>query len=199
MTKKEFLDELREKISKLPCDEVEERLSFYSEMIDDSIEDGLSEEEAVNKIGNVNDIAKQIISEVPFSKLVIEKIKRSRDFSNREIILIILCAPIWFSLLIAVGAIVFSIYVSIWAIIVSLWAVFGGLVALSPYCLVVGIINIISGNLLQGVTLIGCSAIIAGLSLLLFYAIKLLTGLTMLFTKKVILYFKNLLIKKEVK
>ena len=199
MTKKEFLDELREKISKLPYDEVEEHLSFYSEMIDDSIEDGLTEEEAVNKIGNVDKIAEEILSEVPFYKLIIEKIKRARDFSNLEVIMIILCAPIWFSLLVAVGAVVFSVYVSLWAVIVALWAVFGGLVALSPYCLVVGIINIISGNLLQGVTLIGCSAIIAGLFILLFYAIKLLTGLTMLFTKKVILYFKNLLIKKEVK
>lgn len=199
MTKQDFLDTLKEKISKLPYDEVEEHLSFYSEMIDDSIEDGLTEEEAVNKIGNVDKIADEILSEVPFYKLIIEKIKRARDFSNLEVIMIILCAPIWFSLLVAVGAVVFSVYVSLWAVIVALWAVFGAFVAVTPYCLVVGIINIISGNLLQGIAHIGCSIIFAGLSILLFLGIKLLTGLTILCTKKVITYFKNLLIKKEVK
>ena len=199
MTKQEFLDTLKEKISKLPYDEVEEHLSFYSEMIDDSIEDGLTEEEAVNKIGNVDKIAEEILSEVPFYKLIIEKIKRARDFSNLEVIMIILCAPIWFSLLVAVGAVVFSVYVSIWAIIISLWACFGALVACAPYCFIVGIVNLFSGNPLQGIAVFGVSVCTLGLSIFLFYGVKLLTKLVLHTTKKIALYFKNRLIKKEVK
>ena len=50
MTKIKFLIELHNRLSGLPKDDVEERLSFYSEMIEDRIEDGLSEEEAVEAV-----------------------------------------------------------------------------------------------------------------------------------------------------
>ena len=42
MTKKEFLSALREKMAGLPKDDVDDRIAFYSEMIDDRMEEGLS-------------------------------------------------------------------------------------------------------------------------------------------------------------
>ena len=50
MNKKEFLSELQSKLCGLPQKDVDEHLSFYSEAIDDRIEDGLSEEEAEEQI-----------------------------------------------------------------------------------------------------------------------------------------------------
>ena len=50
MTKQEFLSGLKAKLSGLPQEDVEERLGFYAEMIEDYTEEGLSEEEAVEKI-----------------------------------------------------------------------------------------------------------------------------------------------------
>ena len=51
MTKLKFLLLLNERLSHLPSKEVEERLAFYSEMIEDRMEEGLSEEEAVSEVG----------------------------------------------------------------------------------------------------------------------------------------------------
>ena len=48
MKKLEFILALRNRLSCLPQDEVDERLAFYSEMIDDSMEEGLSEVREVN-------------------------------------------------------------------------------------------------------------------------------------------------------
>ena len=45
MTKMQFLLSLHDKLTGLPRDEVEQRLNFYSEMIEDRMEEGLSEEE----------------------------------------------------------------------------------------------------------------------------------------------------------
>lgn len=56
MNKQEFLMRLREGLSGLPENDIEERLIFYSEMIDDRKEEGLSEEEAVREIGNIDEI-----------------------------------------------------------------------------------------------------------------------------------------------
>ena len=60
MRKKEFLSALRRKLKGLPKREIEERISFYGEMIDDRIEEGFSEDEAVEKIRYSDDISKQI-------------------------------------------------------------------------------------------------------------------------------------------
>ena len=59
MRKQEFLAKLRKGLSGLPQDDIEERLIFYSEMIEDRKEEGLSEEEAVAAIGSVDEIVAQ--------------------------------------------------------------------------------------------------------------------------------------------
>ena len=60
MNKHDFIAKLRAKLSGLPDSDVRERLGFYSEMIDDRIEEGLSEEAAVSEIGSVDDIAARL-------------------------------------------------------------------------------------------------------------------------------------------
>ena len=75
MNKQEFLAELRKRLSGLPQADIEERIVFYSEMIDDRTEEGSTEEEAVSAIGFVDDVVSQIFSETPLTKLVKEKVK----------------------------------------------------------------------------------------------------------------------------
>ena len=50
MNKRDFLIRLRQELSGLPQDDVEERLAFYAEMIDDRMEDGLEETEAMPQV-----------------------------------------------------------------------------------------------------------------------------------------------------
>ena len=63
MTKKEFLSGLKKKLVKLNRADLKERLGFYSEIIDDKIEEGLSEEEAVSDVGSIDEIAEQILAD----------------------------------------------------------------------------------------------------------------------------------------
>ena len=48
MGKDAFLAQLRKGLAGLPQKDIEERLTFYSEMIDDRMEEGLSEEEVIS-------------------------------------------------------------------------------------------------------------------------------------------------------
>lgn len=57
MTKIEFLAQLEKRLAQLPENERKSRLDYYSELIDDMIEDGLSEEEAVERLGSSEEIA----------------------------------------------------------------------------------------------------------------------------------------------
>ncbi len=63
MTKREFLNELKFYISKLPYEDVNKYIEYYSEMIEDRIDDGISEEEAVKAVGSPKIIAEQILKD----------------------------------------------------------------------------------------------------------------------------------------
>ena len=136
MTKAEFLSELRKALCGLPRDDIEERLSFYSEMIDDRIEVGLSEDEAVADIGNVEDITQQIIAETPIIKIAKDKIKKRR-FATWEIVLLAVGSPIWLALLLSAFAVLISLYAVLWSVLISLWAVFVSFAASALACIFV--------------------------------------------------------------
>lgn len=112
MTKKEFLSNLRRRISKLPHTEVKERLGFYSEIIDDKMEEGLSEDAAVAEIGSVVKIASQILADAN----IVDTAKNKKPISAWQIVLLIVGSPIWLPILLAA-------FIVIWAVIISIWAV----------------------------------------------------------------------------
>ena len=120
MNKQEFLIRLREGLSGFPQDDMEERLIFYSEMIDDRKEEGLSEEEAIREIGSVDSIISQIIEDIPLKKLVKEKIKGPKRWKPWEIVLLALGSPIWFSLIIVILAVLLSFYIAVWSVMIFL-------------------------------------------------------------------------------
>ena len=70
MTKAEFLNELKNRIAEYPSEETNQSVEYYSEMIDDRMEDGMSEPEAVASMGKVAEIAQQIKEELPLTTLV---------------------------------------------------------------------------------------------------------------------------------
>lgn len=196
MSKQEFLDALKKALVGLPDDDVQKSLDFYSEMIDDRIEDGLLEQEAVAAIGDPHKIAKQILSDIPITKLVKQKIKPKRRMSALEIVLLILGSPIWLSLFIALFAVVFSIYVVLWSVIISLYAVSSSLVA----CGVAGIASLVvfavMGNMPQGLFIFGCALCCIGFAILMFMASNLVTKGLLWLSKKIWLGIKRCFIKR---
>ena len=195
MTKAEFLSSLQIKLCGLPSDEVREHVTFYGEMIDDRVEEGLSEEAAVSAIGSVDMIASQIIRQLPLGAKEKEKESKKRRLGAKNTILIILGSPLWISLAAAVLAILISLYACLWSIVVSAFAIFVSVALSAPLALVPGIVNLACGEALLGSTLISSALVFAGVAIFVFfgsvyaakYAAKLsaasFTGLRRLFTK----------------
>lgn len=127
MTKLEFLNELERQLSGLSQAEISKTTSFYSEIISDKTEDGMTEEEAVASLGSITELAHQAFLEAPVSQVIKSKIKKPVPLW--AIILLILGFPLWFGLLIAFFAVILSVYVSVWAAIISFWAAAVGLIA----------------------------------------------------------------------
>lgn len=174
MTKYEFVMTLTHRLSHLPREAVEERVNFYIESIEDRIEDGVPEEEAVAAVGSPEEIAAQIMGELPRPAFEVPRKEQKRRPSAVETVLLILGAPIWLSLLIAAFAVVLSVYISLWAVIISLWAIFASFVG----CAFGGIVGgafLAFTNGATGVFLIGAGLFCAGASVLLFHGCKAAT------------------------
>ena len=203
MNKQEFLSELRKRLSRLPKQEMEERIGFYSEMIDDLMEEGLTEEEAISQIGSVEEIVPQIIGDSDHAQDTTqdEKVKNKthtkRQLSPWEIVLIALGSPIWLSLLIAAFSVILSVYVVIWSVVISLWSVQVSLIACALGGIVAGILFIVLGNTLSGIAMIGAGVVCAGLSILFFFLSRLTTKAVVWLTVKMALGIKSCFVKKE--
>lgn len=197
MRKQEFLSQLQKGLIGLPQEDIEEQLVFYSEMIEDRIEEGLPEEEAVAAIGPVEEVVSQIVAETPFSKLVKERIKPKRALRAWEIVLLVLGSPLWLSLLIGAFAVLLGVYVSVWSVIVSLWAItasfavgsLGGIVSTAAFAF--------GGNWLTGLALFGAGLFLAGMAVFLFFGSKETTKALLHLTKKVVLGVKSRFLGKE--
>lgn len=162
MGKQEFLASLEARLSGLPQDEIGERLAFYGEMIDDRMEEGLPEEDAVSGIGTVDEIVSQIVAEVPFTKIVREKVKPKRARKAWEILLLVLGSPLWIPLCLAVLAVIFAAYVVVWSLIVSLWAIEVSFAACSLAGIFAAVIFLIRGDAAAGIAVLGAGAFLPG-------------------------------------
>lgn len=196
MTKFEFLEELRNGLNGLPKNEIEERISFYSEIIDDLVEEGSSINEAISSLGAVDAIVCEILKDYPLTKLVKEKIKPKRKLATWELVLLIIGSPIWGSLLIALIACILSIYVSIWSAIIALWASFAAVAGSFLGFMLFGIISLCLGNSYSGITMIALSFIADGVSIFFFYGCLYATKGLLLLTKKILIWIKKCFLKK---
>lgn len=63
MNKRQFLAKLEKELSKLNKEEKRRQLDYYEEIINDRIDEGMSEEAAVERLGSVQGVAARIISQ----------------------------------------------------------------------------------------------------------------------------------------
>lgn len=195
MNKNDFLNQLTSALSGLPQEEVKKTLDYYSEIIDDAVEDGDDEQEVIARLGSIDDIAEKIINETPIRKFVKDNVK-SYNMSIPVIILLIIGSPIWISLLTAAFAVVLSLYAAIWSVVASLFAVFAAL-ALSGVALIIASPFLIPVKPVEAMFSFGTALVCAGLSLFLFFlsvwSAKLVIRLTVLIGRKI----KDMFMKKR--
>lgn len=197
MSKQEFLTQLRKGLSGLPQADIEERLTFYDEMLEDKMEEGLSEEEAVLTAGPINEIIAQIVADTPLTKIAKERIIPKKRLSVGKIVLLVLSSPIWIPLGIAAISVILSLYIVLLAVIFSLWTTFASLIVSSVASVAICIIFIIRGFSLSGVAMLSAGIVCTGLSIFMFYGCMAITKGSFILTKKFAIWIKNLFIKKE--
>ena len=167
MGKNEFLKQLNKALHMLDATERARTVQYYREILEDRIEDGLSEEAAVAEMEPIEDIASGILSDAAARGL--QKQRRS----VWEIILLILGSPIWLSLLLALGVTVIAMYVVAWSLIAALFSVILAL-AIGILAGVLALFLYWSAFPMTGIFLLGAGCICAALAIFLFFPSMLL-------------------------
>lgn len=179
MTKHEFLSALRDRLAGLPQEDLERSLEYYGESIDDRMEDGLTEEEAVAAMGSIDEIVSQILMGASFPGSAKEKSEPRRAEPKRTrsagvIALLILGFPLWFPLLIAAASIAFAVYVVFWSVAVSFFAVDVAFAAGAIAGIFGSVVRTLTDGVASGMFVLGGGLVCVGLTILWFFACMLL-------------------------
>lgn len=198
MNKREFLAELRGELAKLPKDDddIDEQLSFYGEMIDDSMEEGLSESEAVAAVGPVQKIVEQSLTEIPMARFVREKISPRRTMRSWEIVLLIAGSPIWASLLLAAIAIAIAVYIAIGSAGLALYAVDLALAAGGVAGLIGAAAFAALADLGGAAFFLGTGFACCGIAILLFFGANRIAKLLLLLSGKILVGIKKCFVRR---
>lgn len=168
MNKQDFLALVRRQIEGLPPEDRDKALTFYGEMIDDRIEEGMTEEQAVSALGSVDEIAAQIFADAP-QAVPVSTALRSRRLSTGERLLLIFSSPVWAPLLLAAALIVLAVYIVLWSAVVVLYAAD---LSLAAGCLAGvggGVVLASVGQPVQALLFMGAGLVCAGLAVFLFF------------------------------
>jgi len=152
MNKQQFLAAIEKQLSDMEPGEREASLAYYEEMLSDRMEEGMTEEQAVADMGDVDEITAAILAEPNIVQVIKEKITPKRSLRAWEIVLIVLGSPLWISLLAAAAAVVLALAITALSLYLVLWVLVGCIYIVSlslAICAVAGIVGTVSSLLME--------------------------------------------------
>lgn len=157
MNKQEFIISLEERLKTLPQLEKERVLNYYNEALEDAMEDGLSEGEAVESMDDLDEIIKGI-SEEHVHVIPSKESNKHEDHKRKlRLILVGLTSPFWLTgILLAI---------SLYCVYLCVVLVLGLLLISLILFAVIGLCNVphtMMLNLASGVVLLGCTFLCIG-------------------------------------
>ncbi len=199
MNRQELIAQLKIRLASLPQTEIDKTIAYYDEMIQDRIEDGMTEEEAVSGLGSIDNIVENCMMDVSIPALMMNRISDSKKNSKNKglwTFLVILGSPVWLPLLLAGAAVLITVYISAWSVIIALYATLFGFAAGSVAGLFVGIVRCCLDPFYIGTMCIGAAFMCAALALFLYQPVKYMTKGLINMTKSFIRWIKSLIIRK---
>ncbi len=169
----EFLTELKNRIAHLPATEVLRVLSYYSESLEDKLEDGFTEEQAIKSFGSIDEIVKNVEEEVPITLVMKDKVKtKSRGNGvNKALIaiIVVLTFPFWIGILAGAFGIVVGVYAVLWTVPIIIGSLYFSLYPIAICGVFYGFVRMFTLSVPTGLAYLGVGIISAGLAIMFFY------------------------------
>ncbi|MFA9466076.1 MAG: DUF1700 domain-containing protein [Velocimicrobium sp.] len=191
MTKSAYLNELEDKLNTLNRSERKKFISYYEEIIEDYIENGCSEELALERVGSPQSIATDLLR---------QENGINKNFKSTTkvwiAILLILGLPLWGSLLLAGILLILSAYIIIWCLPFIMGAISFSSFIIAMVSVMGGFILLIQNPALA-IVQYGLGIASLGIAMLsamgTYYFSKKFIGVTKKFTKHIAAFFKSML------
>ncbi|MGX7023739.1 DUF1700 domain-containing protein [Vagococcus hydrophili] len=159
MNQKEFITRLRRELVKRNVLDTETHINYYQEIIADYVEDGVSEEEAVAKLGSMEDLVLSIAG----NNVSSVELRSEKQKSPLIWFLLIVGSPLWLSILLSIILLLLSGIIILWCLPLILGS-------LSFAFLVTGIVSLVGATFNSSfyyiVTQLGVGVFASGLGLL---------------------------------
>ena len=192
MNKTEFTEQLKQSLNGLSELDIKKSVDYYEEMIEDRIEDGMTEEEAVSAMGSIDEIKSKILEETPIAKIVKEKMKPKRALRAWEIALLIIGAPLWIPISLVMIICCLWIFLCFWIIILCLYATDFAIFA-SGFGFIIGAF-IQNNGFNTGLFLAGGGIALVGAAILLFFGFTQIAKGMFWVSKRIVLGIKKLFV-----
>ena len=135
MNKTDFMLQLNNALHKahVPQNEARDAVQFYAECVDERVEDGATEAEAIEGLGSIDSIVESVVADLPKAARGIGRL----DSGNKalKVILLVLTFPVW-------GSILVSLALVATALIAVLWSLLAAAAALWIACITAGLAGI---------------------------------------------------------
>ncbi|MEI0739827.1 DUF1700 domain-containing protein [Paenibacillus sp. JTLBN-2024] len=194
MNKKEFLSSLKKHLHLLGDKDSDRFIEYYDEIIEDYQEDGYSEQEAVQQVGQPAMIAEGIMKEQGIKTVQVPTFGEKAT----RLSILILGFPLWGSILATVFLLILSVYMVIWCIplvtgTVTLVGLLGGFWSIigSPFIFQDGL-HVVVTQIGVGIFLLG-AGLLSGIATA--YLTKLFVQITIQTTKAFIGMFKKKVVR----
>lgn len=109
--------------------EVADALEYYAEAIDDRIEQGFSERQALEEIGSPAQACDAVAETVPVAKRVVAAATATRERKALIGVLLLVSAVFWVPLAFGLLGAAAGVYATIWAAVLVVWTGIGSLLA----------------------------------------------------------------------
>ena len=187
VNKMQFLQSVREQTAGMPLTEINRLLEYYSEMIDEAMEEGMSEEEATAHLGTWEEICAQIeefrtsepqptepikedFTEEQQNPIPEKKPKKRISLPMWAVVLLILTSPVWGAIVLALGIAAFAVIVSLvvigGALVISLFAVVLSLAVVGVVGIPAAFVLLVTSSIAPFLLTLGGGLVCAGLAIL---------------------------------
>lgn len=166
MKKEAFLRALDKRLEGMTAEERARALEFCAESIDDRVEDGMAEEDAVTALGDVEDVARGLLADRPLGAVVRERVRHE---SNAGRVVLLICAS---PLLVTFFAVGLSVYAALWAAMIAIYAAVASLLIAGAAGALGGVALMFLQGAAPGLCICGAGLVSFALGLLLIDPVK---------------------------
>lgn len=172
MNKAEFLHALDQRLTSLAESDRKRSVNYFAEIIDDRVEEGMGEEEAVAGLESIDDIVERILAEKEDAETeqAVQVQPKSRRFPLwLTILLLVLGSPVWVPLFLTVISVAATFYICLWIALSCVYLAAVSLVIGGIAGFLVVVPTAVSYGVPSAVFLAGSAFGCIGLGILLFF------------------------------